>query len=72
MKKIFTYIILTFIAFFMVYPLLWLVGASFKSNQEIHSSVWFVPKNFDFSVYLNAWKTNTGYSMGHYFFNHLR
>ena len=69
MKKIFTYIILTFIAFFMVYPLLWLVGASFKSNQAIHSSVWFVPKNFDFSVYLNAWKTNTGYSMGHYFFN---
>ncbi|MDE6500658.1 MAG: carbohydrate ABC transporter permease [Ruminococcus sp.] len=69
MKKTFTYIILTFIGVFMLYPLLWLVGASFKSNKEIYSSVWFLPENFDFSVYIRAWKTNTGYSMGYYFFN---
>lgn len=68
MKKI-IYIILTIIAFFMIYPLLWLIGASFKSNQEIYSSIWFLPKDFDFSVYYNAWKTNTGYTMGHYFIN---
>ncbi|MBO5105220.1 MAG: carbohydrate ABC transporter permease, partial [Ruminococcus sp.] len=69
MKKIPVYIILTIIALIMLYPLLWLVGASFKSNREIHSSIWFMPESFDFEVYVNAWKTNTGYTMGHYFLN---
>lgn len=69
MKKFLIYIVLTVIGIFMIYPLLWLVGASFKSNQQIYSSVWFLPEDFDFSVYVNAWKTNTGYSMGHYFIN---
>ncbi|MDE5771905.1 MAG: carbohydrate ABC transporter permease [Ruminococcus sp.] len=69
MKKIPVYLILTITALIMLYPLLWLIGASFKSNGEIYGSVWFMPENFDFEVYINAWKTNTGYTMGHYFLN---
>ncbi|MDE6666552.1 MAG: carbohydrate ABC transporter permease [Ruminococcus sp.] len=69
MKKISVYLLLTVIALIMLYPLLWLFGASFKSNREIYSSVWFMPESFDFEVYVNAWKTNTGYTMGHYFLN---
>lgn len=69
MKKIPVYLILTITALIMLYPLLWLIGASFKSNREIYGSVWFMPENFDFEVYVNAWKTNTGYTMGHYFLN---
>ncbi|MDE6102292.1 MAG: carbohydrate ABC transporter permease [Ruminococcus sp.] len=69
MKKISVYLLLTVIALIMLYPLLWLFGASFKSNREIYSSVWFMPESFDFEVYINAWKTNTGYTMGHYFLN---
>ncbi len=69
MKKFSVYLLLTVIALIMLYPLLWLFGASFKSNREIYSSVWFMPESFDFEVYVNAWKTNTGYTMGHYFLN---
>lgn len=69
MKKFLTYFLLTLCAIIMIYPLLWLVGASFKSNDEIFSSVWFVPEKLDFSVYIKAWQTVTGYSMGHYFIN---
>ncbi len=69
MKKLLLYIILTLIAAVMIYPLLWLIGASFKSNEEIFSSAWFMPSDFDFSVYKKAWETATPYSMGHYFFN---
>lgn len=69
MKKIPVYILLTASAIVMIYPLLWLVGASFKSNDEIFSSAWFMPENFDFSVYERAWRTVTAYSMGHYFVN---
>ena len=69
MKKAFMYLLLTAIAVVMIYPLLWLAGASFKSNDEIFSSVWFIPPHFDFSVYVRAWRTVTPYTMGHYFIN---
>ena len=69
MKKVLAYTFLTVISLIMLYPLLWLLGASFKSNAEIYSSVWFVPHKLNLEVYRNAWKTNTGYSMGHYFMN---
>lgn len=69
MRKIFVYTLLIMISVVMIYPLLWLVGASFKSNSEIFSSVWFMPDSFDFTPYINGWKTVTPYSMGHYFLN---
>ena len=31
--------------FVMLYPLIWLVGASFKTNAEIFSSPGFMPRN---------------------------
>ncbi len=69
MKKTALYLFLTMGAVVMLYPLLWLVGASFKSNNEIFSSPWFVPESFDLSVYARAWQTVTGHTMGHYFLN---
>lgn len=69
MKKLPVYLLLTAIAVVMIYPLLWLLGASFKTNDEIFTSVWFMPDSFDFDAYKNAWRTVTPYSMGHYFFN---
>ena len=69
MKKIPAYFLLTAAGIVMLYPLLWLAGASFKSNSEIFSSVWFMPDSFDFQVYKNAWRTVTPYTMGHYFLN---
>jgi oligogalacturonide transport system permease protein len=69
MKKIPVYFILILISAVMIYPLIWLIGASFKSNAEIFSSVWFMPQSFDFQAYINGWKTVTPYTMGHYFLN---
>ena len=69
MKKIPLYILMTLMAVVMIYPLLWLVGASFKTNDEIFSSAWFVPESLDLSVYQRAWETVTPFSMGHYFLN---
>lgn len=68
-KKIFIYAVLLAGGIFMMYPVLWLVGASFKSNSEIFSSIWFIPDSFDFTPYINGWKTSGAYSMGHYFIN---
>lgn len=69
MKKLPFYILMTLLSVIMIYPLLWLVGASFKSNEEIFSSIWFIPESLDFSAYKNGWQTVTPYTMGHYFIN---
>ncbi len=69
MKKFFIYFIITALSAVMLYPFLWLLGASFKSNSEIFSSIWFIPDSIDLSIWKNAWKTATPYTMGHYFLN---
>ena len=68
-RKLPLYAVLTIMAAAALYPLLWLIGASFKSNSEIFSSAWFMPRTFDISVYRSAWKTVTPYTMGHYILN---
>lgn len=54
------YTILIFVGFFMVYPLLWMVGATFKPNNEIFTSVNIFPKNGTFDGYRNAVKSYGG------------
>ena len=69
MKKLFTFALLLVLGAATLYPLLWLIGASFKTNEEIFSSIWFMPKSLDWNSYRNAWQTVTPYDMGHYFTN---
>lgn len=57
------------LAVLMLYPLLWLVGASFKSNAQIFSEVGFWPQSFEFSAYVKGWKTSTEYTFATYFAN---
>jgi oligogalacturonide transport system permease protein len=61
--------VLLCVAVLMLYPLLWLVGASFKSNAQIFSEVGFWPQSFDFSAYAKGWKTSTEYTFATYFAN---
>jgi oligogalacturonide transport system permease protein len=53
----------------MLYPILWLFGASFKSNTEIFKSIWFMPKSFSFTPYIEGWKTSSQYTFATYFLN---
>ncbi|QOV19179.1 carbohydrate ABC transporter permease [Blautia liquoris] len=68
----FRYVLLTVIAFLMLYPIIWLLGASFKSNAEIFSSIGFWPKHFKFDAYVNGWKTGTEFTFGTYFINSFK
>ena len=63
------YLALSAVAIVMLYPLLWLIGASFKTNAEIFSSAGFWPDRFDFSAYAKGWKTSTEYTFATYFLN---
>lgn len=40
----FRYTVLIIVGFLMVYPLVWMVGASFKTNSEIFSNPGFIPR----------------------------
>ncbi len=63
------YVVLVLVGLLMIYPLLWLFGASFKSNSEIFSSIGLIPKSLDFSGYVKGWKTATEYTFTTYFIN---
>ena len=68
-KKTILYFFLILVGIIMLYPMIWLFGASFKSNADIHTSIWFMPKSFSWTPYINGWKTGSEYTMGHYFIN---
>lgn len=57
------------VAVVMLYPLLWLVGASFKGNAQIFTEVGFVPDRLDFAAYAKGWKTSTEFTFATYFLN---
>ena len=57
------------VAIVMLYPLLWLVGASFKTNTQIFTEAGFWPDSFSFSAYAKGWKTSTEYTFATYFLN---
>ena len=40
-----SYILLILLAIVMIYPLIWMVGAAFKSNEEIFGTLGILPKN---------------------------
>ena len=52
MKKAAIYLSLTLISVVMLYPLLWLIGASFKTNSEIFSTIWFMPERKLHAAYI--------------------
>ena len=51
LNTVIRYIVLFGVGFIMVYPLLWMIFATFKSNAEMFSSISLLPKEWDFSGY---------------------
>lgn len=66
------YSLLIAVGFVMIYPLLWLIGASFKTNSEMFTSAWFWPKEPTVQGYIDGWKTSTPYTFGHFFINSMQ
>ncbi|MDY6306371.1 MAG: carbohydrate ABC transporter permease [Oribacterium sp.] len=55
-SNFFKYLVLILVGCIMLYPLVWMVGASFKDNAEIFSSIGFIPKKPTMEGYKNAMK----------------
>jgi multiple sugar transport system permease protein len=54
----------------MLYPLLWMVSASVRPENEIFSSTSLIPSSIDFSSYLRGW-TGLDITFGRFFWNSL-
>ncbi|MBE3638196.1 carbohydrate ABC transporter permease [Mangrovicoccus algicola] len=70
-SQILRYGLLSLVGLIMIYPLIWLIGASFKTNAEMFSSPGFWPSEPTISGYIEGWKTSTPYTFGRFFLNSL-
>jgi multiple sugar transport system permease protein len=66
--RLLTYAILIGGAVLMLYPLVWMVFGSFKSDEEIFSNSAGLPTTWNFANYLNGWVATTP-SFTRYFIN---
>lgn len=55
----------------MIYPLLWMLSASFKHDNEIFQGFNFFPKEPTLKNYVYGWQGVSGYTFGRFFLNSL-
>jgi oligogalacturonide transport system permease protein len=65
------YALLIVVGLIMLYPLIWLIGASFKTNSEIFGNAGFIPSEPTLDGYIKGWQTSTPYTFGRFFLNSM-
>lgn len=68
-RKLLRYIFLTAFAIIFIYPLLWLVGASFKTNQEVFTTIGLIPSEVIWDGYIRGWQGIGKYGFNTFFSN---
>ncbi|EGD47014.1 binding-protein-dependent transport systems inner membrane component [Ruminiclostridium papyrosolvens DSM 2782] len=53
----------------LIYPLVWLFFASFKTNNEIFGSLKLLPNSFSWDAYINGWKGSGQFGYGVFLLN---
>ena len=69
MNLILRYIVLIVVGVIMIYPLVWMVGASFKTNSEIFSGINFIPINPTLDGYRRGFAGYEGMTLLHFMGN---
>ena len=71
-NKFFAYFVLVFAGFAMIFPLIWLISASFKPNNEIFGTLSLFPSQFVWDSYSQGWKGSGQFTFGVFFMNTLK
>ena len=66
------YILLILLAIVMIYPLIWMVGAAFKSNEEIFGTLGILPKNPVYGAFKAGWKGTGQYGFSTFLINSFK
>lgn len=67
-----SYIVLILLAYLMVYPLLWMFGAAFKTNAEIFGTISIIPKHPVFNAWADGWRGSGQYTFGRFVWNSFK
>ena len=67
-----SYILLILLAIVMIYPLIWMVGAAFKSNEEIFGTLGILPKNPVYGAFKAGWKGTGQYGYSTFLINSFK
>jgi oligogalacturonide transport system permease protein len=57
-----SYALLILFGYIMIYPLLFMLFASFKTNQEIFGSIRLLPREWVFGAYARGWRGSGQFS----------
>lgn len=68
-RRFLPYLLLIAGALVMVFPLIWMFFATFKTNNEIFSSTAMLPQNWGMEAYVEGWKSTGQYTFATYFAN---
>ena len=66
---IITYVIITVIGVLMLYPILWMFFAAFKTNEEIFGSLKLLPESFSLESFIKGWRSTGRTTYTDYFIN---
>ena len=69
LNKTSRHISLVVIGLIIIYPLLWLLSASFKGNEEIFTSAWIIPQKVVFGAFKNGWEGSGQITYTDFFIN---
>ena len=68
-KLVLSYVVIVVIGAALLYPIIWMFFAAFKTNDEIFGSVALLPKSFSFQNFIDGWKSAGIYTYTQYFIN---
>ena len=64
-----TYVILGIVGVVMLFPVIWMFFACFKTNNEIFGSLSLLPQGWSTEAFIKGWKTTGTYTYAQYFIN---
>ena len=70
--SVWTYVIVIAIGIVMLYPIIWMFFATFKTNAEIFGSVKLLPETFSLQSYIDGWNVNGRITYAAFFLNSFK
>jgi multiple sugar transport system permease protein len=67
-RPVLKHAVLIAVAFCMLYPLLWMLASSFRSSQDIFSTISIIPQSLSLEAYVRGWNS-LQVSFGRFFWN---
>jgi len=71
LRRVFFHLFIIFFGCFMIYPVLWMISSSFKSNNEIFGTASLLPAKFLFENYVRGWRYTGNLTFTTFFKNSL-